>query len=101
MNRVISSAFAGVVLFFSSLYLVPHVICDMWRWFMVPLGVIQIHHWHAFGLNSLVGMFLLGIHLRMQDSDEDPDTTAFKLAIKSLTILFTVLASWGIAYLAS
>ena len=53
------------------------------------------------GLNSLVGMFLLGIHLRMQDSDEDPDTTAFKLAIKSLTILFTVLASWGIAYLAS
>lgn len=33
-----------------------HVITVLWRWFMVPLGVMELSWLHAFGLCVLIGL---------------------------------------------
>jgi len=32
------------------------VLCDLWRWFVSPLGVPNLMYWQAIGLMILVGM---------------------------------------------
>lgn len=37
------------------------VLSDLWKWFVVPLGVVPIGIAHAIGLMQVVGMFKAGL----------------------------------------
>lgn len=72
------------------------VFTRLWGWFIVPLGVVSISLFHAYGILYLVKMFSLG---RLADrSNEDFDDYAeFKRLCKGA---FFVLMIWGTGYVA-
>lgn len=81
-------------------YVSPIILQDMWAWFVVPLGVPAVEHWHAFGLITLVGF------LKVKGTDFRIERIAQKTADKDdPNVLFGLylveLFCWGLGYLAS
>ena len=41
-----------------SFFVYPIILCDFWKWFIVPvLGVDSISHWQAFGMLLFLSLF--------------------------------------------
>ena len=53
----------------------PYTIMILWRWFMVPLGVVPIHYWWAFGLSSLITCFYARTSLLTYNNTPQEDRT--------------------------
>lgn len=69
------------------------VMRDLWLWFMVPLGMVEISFWEALGIITVAGMFKHGLPAAKSDSEYGhwSGDHIFKIA------LYTVgyLLSWG------
>lgn len=66
------------------------VVMQLWRWFVVPLGVTPIGYWHGMGLSILASQLT---HQHAPKPDED--STA--ILARSLT---ATLLLWGLGALA-
>lgn len=69
------------------------VLCQLWLWFLVPLGVSNIGIPHALGLTTLVGLF------GMQNSnslkkDEDVPAVLWMVAVSVGPPLFCLFFGW-------
>lgn len=53
----------------------PLTIMVLWNWFMVPLGVVPIHYWWAFGLSSLIACFYARTSLLTYNNTPQEDIT--------------------------
>lgn len=69
-----------------------YVLRDMWRWFVVPLGVPPISVLGAIGLSMMITLLT---YQRVPDPDaQDPKGWAHKIILAVLSNLST----WGIGY---
>jgi len=68
-------------------FLEPCVVVHLWRWFVVPLGAVQITYWGAFGLGILATVFV-----RQNGIERDED----KATAESVGV---VLGAWGVGAL--
>lgn len=75
-----------------TLLLRAFVLCRLWAWFVVPLGVTSIGMAHAYGLTIIVGMLR---EYRSQSGDEKRDTPTVVLT-SLLTGIFVPLLAWAI-----
>ncbi len=64
------------------------VMVDMWLWFVVPLGVVEVGMAHMYGI-TIIGNLVAGASSSNSDSDD-----AWKGVFISV---FISLAFWGIA----
>lgn len=82
-------ALGGLII--TAITLQPHVIVNMWRWFIVPLGVPVIGHWHAFALLMLLGYF----RVKNWNEKSAPGLGFYNLIGNT----FGLLVMWVIGYL--
>lgn len=69
------------------------VMRDLWSWFMVPLGMVEIGFWEALGIMTVAGMFKHGLPAAKADNEDYTwwQETIFKIALYTLGYL----VSWG------
>jgi len=48
----------------------------LWRWFIVPLGVLNITYWHSFGLVIIIQFLLLSVSLSREDMENSSERKA-------------------------
>lgn len=100
------AALSGSIAF--TIYVVPRIICDMWLWFVVPLGVRELTHWQAFGLVMFYGLFLTasGVRRSFEEAKKRDEKKATWSMVKSelansanmaVSIMLAQLIAWGIA----
>ena len=71
------------------------VVSDMWGWFIVPLGMMQISILHAWGLNLMMaGWTFHQTVTKNEDQDQDPLTTGITLLLNGV-IITTVIYFHG------
>jgi hypothetical protein len=76
------------------LWLTPTVLVSYWKWFIVPLGVVPIGHWHAFALLTMVYLFTHHLYREKPQSK-------FTLFTQAAVIATYLLIAWFIGYLCS
>ncbi|PWG03362.1 hypothetical protein [Sphingosinicella humi] len=102
MGAVVSAFHATFVLAATWLVLLPigvlraFIICDMWAWFVVPLGLPQIGVLHAFGLSLFIGLFM-DPSLSAMLAREDKEASLQVFAQSVFGWLFTWAAGAAIA----
>jgi len=81
----------------------PRILVDLWRWFVVPLGVGPLTHWHAFGLLLLLGFAKMSeVRMIMAKMAEDylgEDNYMKALNRSIIGVCLMELVIWGIGYL--
>lgn len=71
------------------------VLCQMWAWFMVPLGVVSIGQAHAYGLATMTALFVAH-----SSSSNDDDKSVGYMVLKSLTSLILLpLLVWFVGWI--
>lgn len=76
------------------------VIKTLWAWFMVPLGVVQIHLFHAIGLTCIVEYFLIGTLselMKKQNAQKYESKTlkaVYTLSVPIIFITFLWFMGW-------
>ena len=85
------SAIASLALSVPSLMLTGLVLSDLWRWFVVPLGAMQIGKAHAIGLCMLLGL----AKYRVATSDLRAESKPFDSLIKAIGGVLASLAFWA------
>lgn len=67
---------------------------DLWSWFMVPLGMVEIGFWEALGIMTVAGMFKHGLPAAKSDSEFDhwSGEHLWKIMLYALGYL----TSWGV-----
>jgi hypothetical protein len=53
----IAESLVNLFLSLAALFLEPRVACDLWRWFVLPLGAPALSYWQALGIALLVAMW--------------------------------------------
>jgi hypothetical protein len=69
------------------------VLCQLWLWFLMPLGVKEIGMAHALGLTTLVSMFGMQSGSTVKKDDDTP----LALHVVVMTVappLFCLFAGW-------
>lgn len=79
------SALAGI----GGLFLEGRVLMDLWRWFVVPLGVRSLTYWQALGCALVVSLLV-------KQYGVERDTEKY-----GAEVFLTVLAAWGLGWLFS
>ena len=87
---------AVIVDAFTWLWLTPTIFVSFWGWFLVPLGVSVIGHWHALGLMTM--FYMVSHRLIQMDNVKADKMTHFQ---KSMAIVIGQLFAWLIGYLCS
>lgn len=67
---------------------------QMWRWFVVPLGVADVGFWHMFGLTVLVAALTKNA-VSAPDKKDIWGPIQRMLLIPVLAFAFGALAHWG------
>lgn len=71
----------------------PFVIVALWRWYVVPFGVMALTWAHAFGLNLLITMFTWR-YLGERDDDAN-----WRAAVENLKLIALVsLLGWVVHF---
>lgn len=73
----------------ATLFLEGRVVMDLWRWFVVPVGLAPIGYWQAIGLGILAAVFT-----RQNGLERDTD----KAVTENLTL---ALIAWVLGWLLS
>lgn len=82
-------------------WLSPMIVCDLWRWFAVPIGVHAIGHWQAFGLVLLVSCVRNSPTRQLVASVAKKTVGTHEISKSVLAVYVVDLALWGLGYLAS
>jgi hypothetical protein len=69
------------------------VLCQLWLWFLVPLGVKEIGMAHALGLTTLVGVFGMQGGNTTKKDDNVP-LAVYVIGVTVMTPLLCLLAGW-------
>ena len=80
---------AGILCWLLSIFVGGVVLMFLWNWFIVPLGVIKIGFWLAFGI-SLTIKFFIGL-----DLSRDKDNSGFFSSC--FASILASLLTWGLA----
>lgn len=82
------------------LWLSPHIFVSFWGWFVIPLGVPAIGHWHALGLMTMVHLvtFQMTYNLVRNTNQTVGGLSHFG---KAIAIVIGLLMVWIIGYLCS
>lgn len=80
---------AGILCWLLGIFVGGVVLMYLWNWFIVPLGVIKIGFWLAFGIQLTI-RFFIGL-----DLSRDKDSNGFFSSCFS-SILASLL-TWGLA----
>ena len=95
---------AYIINIFFVFVVTPKILVDLWLWFVVPLGVVPIHHWQAFGLGIIAGLLkMTAAHTTSIEVSEviiGKNKTWNTIANGMLIIYFAELLVWGMGYLA-
>jgi len=71
------------------------VLCDLWRWFVSPLGVPNLTYWQAIGLSILVAMMrsprTIDVLKSMEADSEELNKAVW---VTSLVAFIVTLVSW-------
>jgi hypothetical protein len=76
-----------------SIILQGFVLCQLWTWFVTPLGVKEIGTAHALGLSTVVSMF----NMKGSSTSKKDDSTPFILWVIVMAVgpaLFCLVAGW-------
>ena len=71
------------------------VLRDLWTWFVVPLGVMSIGFWHAYGISILVSR--LTHQIDWAEIEKPVDTPILRFFVAG----FYYLMIWGVGALVS
>lgn len=88
-DRDVGELVGSFALGIGAMFLEGRVLCDLWRWFVVPLGAMPLRYWHAMGLALVVNMLTRTNGVERDHTEANSE--AFGL----------VLLSWGIGWLFS
>ena len=64
------------------------VLCKLWLWFIVPLGLHPISYVHAMGISIIIGMLTENANAATKDHD--------KPIMGILTPFIAILLAWGV-----
>lgn len=73
---------AAVVIFPMGILLNGFVLCKLWMWFIVPLGVMSISLGHAYGLVLTSYLFITNGLKSPRDYDEESKSHPVQIAFK-------------------
>ena len=95
---------AYIINIFFVFVVTPKILVDLWQWFVVPLGVVPIHHWQAFGLGMIVGIFKMSashsVGIEIGERVLGKNKLWNVVANAMLIICVSELIVWGMGYLA-
>jgi hypothetical protein len=71
------------------------VVLMLWSWFIVPLGAVRIHYWHAYGLDLVIGLMAVPgsaiVFARTEDGDAyQSSLRAFSAVLAGYTVALGV-----------
>lgn len=86
--KIFGTIVAGLLTFLLTIFVKGIVLMFMWNWFIVPLGIVKIGFWLAFGISMTMSFFIGGV------SSTENKGGFFK---QCFTNIGGYLLTWGIA----
>jgi hypothetical protein len=102
-EKMIAGLIAVVLVFISLSFMIAlsgFVLMKLWLWFIVPLGVLPLSIFHAFGIATVASFFKIGIaqsiELKLLDKELNPVSLIFEQLFTSVFGLIFIL---GLGYI--
>lgn len=87
--KVFGTIVAGLFMYLLSTFVVGVVLMFLWNWFIVPLGVVKIGFWLAFGISLTIKVFI-GL-----DVSRNKENSGF--FTQCIASIIASLLTWGLA----
>lgn len=93
-SETAAGCIVGLAMVPVSIILRGFVLCQLWLWFVVPLGVKEIGIAHALGLSTAISMF--GGHSSSPDMEKRGDVplAVWMVVMAVIPPLFCLLVGW-------
>lgn len=62
------------------------VLVDLWEWFIVPLGVMQIGIAQSLGISLILSFLTMNIFMKLEDKSKDAVVSVFAILIATLVV---------------
>ena len=95
-GEILAKMFGGLFGIILSAFISMVVLVDLWSWFIVPFGVMEIGYAHAYGLALAIGFLTQGI-----SNERDDESRKYGFGEFLFIVTFARLITWGLGAIAA